>query len=381
MTKSALFATAAFAAVLSLSAAAASPVLGDAPKVDPATYHVETVVEGLDHPWSLAFLPDGGLLVTERNNGLRLVRDGKLVGDRLEGLPEAFKEGQGGYFDVVLDPDFAANGLIYVAYAEGTGEANHTAVARAKFDGAKLSDVTVILRNTPDKDTGAHFGGRLVFLPDGTLLLTTGDGFQYREKAQDKSSGLGKILRFDTNGQAPADNPFVSESGALPLIWSFGHRNQQGLAIDSATGAVYQTEHGALSGDEVNRIEPGLNYGWPVATWSVDYSGSEISPYTHRDGMQDPIAVWKPERFAPSGLAVYHGALFPQWEGDLLAGGLAEQQVNRIDLDAAGKVVGRESLFSELHERIRDVRVAPDGSVWLLTDTDDGKVLKVTPAR
>lgn len=377
MTKPALFATAALAAVLA-HPADASPILGDAPAADPARYKVETVVSGLDHPWSLAFLPDGGLLVTERNGGLRLVSDGKLADEPIAGLPEAFKEGQGGYFDVVLDPDFAANGRLYVAYAEGTGAANHTAVARATFDGAKLSDVSVILRNAPDKDTGAHFGGRLIFLPDGTLLLTTGDGFQYREKAQDKASGLGKILRFDTNGQPPADNPFTDESGANPLVWSYGHRNQQGLARDPETGTVYQTEHGALSGDEVNVIRPGLNYGWPVATYSVDYSGSEISPYTEREGMENPLAVWKPERFAPSGLAVYRGAMFPEWDGDLLAGGLAKQQVNRIDLDASRKVVGRESLFAELNERIRDVRVAPDGSVWLLTDSEDGKVLRVS---
>lgn len=380
MTTSALLASAGLAALLTLTAAAEPPVM-DAPiATDPATYKVETVVTGLDHPWSLAFLPDGGMLVTERNNGLRLVRDGKLVGDRLEGLPEAFKEGQGGYFDVVLDANFADNSLIYVSYADGTGAANHTAVARAKFDGTRLSDVTVILRNTPDKDTGAHFGGRLVVLADGTLLLTTGDGFVYREKAQDKSSGLGKILHFDTNGKPAADNPFLNEAGTMPFIWSYGHRNQQGLALDPATGNVYQTEHGALSGDEVNLIKPGLNYGWPVATYSVDYSGSEISPYTDRPGMEAPIAVWRPERFAPSGLVVYRGALFPDWDGDLLAGGLAEQRVDRIDLDASGKVVARHALFGELSERIRDVRVAPDGAVYLLTDTEDGKILKVTPA-
>jgi len=368
------------AALLAAPALGEPPVLGDAKPADPKTYKVETVVSGLDHPWSLAFLPDGGMLVTERNNGLRLVRDGKLVGDKLAGLPEAFAEGQGGYLDVVLDPAFATNGLIYISMAEGTEDANHTAVVRAKFDGAGLSDVTTIYRNTPDKDTGAHFGGRLAFLPDGTLLLTTGDGFVYREKAQDKSSGLGKILRIDTNGAAAAGNPFAAEAGALAVVYSYGHRNVQGLAIDPVTGTVYQTEHGALSGDELNVIKPGLNYGWPVATYSVDYSGSEISPYTDRPGMEAPLAVWKPERFAPSGLAVYRGALFPAWEGDILAGGLAEQRVDRIDLDASGKVLGREALFGELKERIRDVRVGTDGAIWLLTDTEDGKVLKVTPA-
>lgn len=379
MMRPALLATAAFTALLG-TARAEPPILGEPKAGDPATYTVTPVVSGLDHPWGLAFLPDGGMLVTERNGGLRLVRDGK-ASEPLAGLPAAFKEGQGGYFDVVLDPAFATNGLIYVAYAEGTGDANHTAIARAKFDGTALSDVKVIYRNTPDKDTGAHFGGRIAFLPDGTLLLTTGDGFVYREKAQDKSSGLGKIIRIDTDGNAPADNPFAGEAGTLPALYSYGHRNQQGLAIDPATGTIYQTEHGALSGDELNIIKPGLNYGWPVATYSVDYSGSEISPYTEREGMENAFAVWKPERFAPSGLAVYRGTLFPAWEGDILAGGLAEMRVDRIDLDAEGKVLGREALFGELGERIRDVRVAPDGAVYLLTDTDDGKILKVTPAQ
>ncbi len=381
MTKPRLFASAAFAALLAATAAAEAPVLGAPAASNPADFKVETIASGLNHPWGLAFLPDGGVLVTERNGGLRLIRDGKLVEQPLAGLPEAFQSGQGGYHDVVLDPAFAESGLIYVAYAEGTRDANRTALARAKFDGAALSDVQVIFRNTPDKAGGGHFGGRLAFLPDGTLLLSTGDGFQYREKAQDKSSGLGKILRIDTNGQPVADNPFAGEEGAQPQLWTYGHRNVQGLAVDAQTGTVYQTEHGALSGDELNVIKPGLNYGWPVATFSVDYSGSEISPYREREGMEDAIAIWHPERFAPSGLAVYRGALFPDWNGDILAGGLAEMRVDRIDLDDQGKVLGRQALFADLGERIRDVRVAPDGAIWLLTDSDEGKVLKITPAR
>ena len=367
------------AAVLVPAAAAAAPILAPGPAADPAAYQVSEIASGLDHPWSLALLPDGAMLVTERNGGLRLIRDGRLAEAPVGGLPEAYKQGQGGYFDVVTDPAFAANGLVYVAYAEGTDEANRTAIARGRFDGSALQDVTVIFRNVPDKDTGAHFGGRLAFLADGTLLLTTGDGFQYREQAQDKASGLGKIVRLAADGSIPADNPFAAESGARPEVWSYGHRNQQGLAVDPATGTVYQTEHGALSGDEVNVIVKGANYGWPIATYSVDYSGSVISPYTDVEGTVQPLAVWMPERFAPSGLAVYRGALFPDWDGDLLAGGLAAAQVARLDLDAEGKVVGETRLFAELGERIRDVRVGPDGAIYLLTDEDNGKVLKVTP--
>jgi len=367
------------AAVLVPAAVAAAPILAPGPAADPAAYQVSEIASGLDHPWSLALLPDGAMLVTERNGGLRLIRDGRLAEAPVGGLPEAYKQGQGGYFDVVTDPAFAANGLVYVAYAEGTDEANRTAIARGRFDGSALQDVTVIFRNVPDKDTGAHFGGRLAFLADGTLLLTTGDGFQYREQAQDKASGLGKIVRLAADGSIPADNPFAAESGARPEVWSYGHRNQQGLAVDPATGTVYQTEHGALSGDEVNVIVKGANYGWPIATYSVDYSGSVISPYTDVEGTVQPLAVWMPERFAPSGLAVYRGALFPEWDGDLLAGGLAAAQVARLDLDAEGKVVGETRLFAELGERIRDVRVGPDGAIYLLTDEDNGKVLKVTP--
>jgi len=359
--------------------AAASPILQAPTDGDPSTYKVEPIASGLDHPWSLAFLPDGGMLVIERNAGLRVVRNGKLDPKRLDGLPPAYIQNQGGYFDVVLDPAYASNGLIYVAYAEGSDDANHTAIARARFDGTALHDVTVIFRNTPEKDTTAHYGGRMVFLPDGTLLLTTGDGFEYREQAQDLSSGLGKIIRIDTSGNAPADNPFVGQAGANARVWSYGHRNQQGLARDPVTGRIFQTEHGALSGDEVNVIEKGANYGWPIATYSVDYSGAVISPFTEKEGTVQPIAVWKPERFAPSGLAVYRGTLFPQWDGDLLAGSLAEMRVDRLDLDDTGKVVGWQRLFTELQTRIRDVRTGPDGAVYLLTDEEDGKILKVTP--
>jgi glucose/arabinose dehydrogenase len=360
--------------------AQASPVLGEPKSADPASYKTTIVASGLDHPWSLAFLPDGSMLVTERSGALRVIRDGKLVEAAVTGVPAVYAEGQGGLLDVVLDPNFATNSLIYLSYSEGTDEANATAVARARFDGAALQDVTRIYRVSPDKEAGGHFGGRLAFMADGTLLLTTGDGFEYREQAQDKASGLGKIVRITTDGKIPADNPFVNEAGARPEVWSYGHRNVQGLAIDAATGIVYQTEHGALSGDEANIIVKGGNYGWPIATYSVDYSGAVISPFTDKEGTIQPIAVWKPVQLAPSGLAVYRGALFPSWDGDLLVGALAERQVRRLDLTADGKIAGEEKLFSELKKRIRDVRVGPDGAVYLVTDEEDGEVIRVDPA-
>ena len=374
------FGTAILFAAASIGMAQASPVLGEPKDIDPASYKVSPVAGGLDHPWGMAFLPDGSMLVTERSGRLRLIRNGQLVSEAISGVPAVYAQGQGGLLDVALDPAFATNGLIYLSYSEGTDDANGTAVSRARFDGAALQDVTRIFRVSPDKDTDAHYGGRLAFLPDGTLLLTTGDGFEYREQAQNKASGLGKIVRITTEGKIPPDNPFANEAGSRPEIWSYGHRNQQGLAVDPATGVVYQTEHGALSGDEANIITKGGNYGWPVATYSVDYSGAVISPYTEKEGTIQPIAVWKPVRLAPSGLAVYRGALFPAWDGDLLAGGLAEKQVRRLDIGPDGAVVGEERLFAELKKRIRDVRVGPDGAIYLLTDEEDGQVLRVDPA-
>jgi glucose/arabinose dehydrogenase len=367
----------AIAAALLTGTAASSPILTSPTDGDSSKYTVTPVAAGFEHPWSLAFLPDGALLVSERDAGLKLVRNGAAV--RVTGLPPAFIANQGGYFDVVLDPAFAENSLIYIAFAEGTRAANHTAVARARLDGTALADVTVIFRNAPEKDTSAHYGGRMVFLPDGTLLLTTGDGFEYREQAQDKASGLGKIIRIKTDGGIPGDNPFIGDTAAKPEVWSYGHRNVQGLAFDPVSGRVYQTEHGALSGDEVNIIQKGANYGWPIATYSVDYSGAVISPYTEKEGTVQPVAVWKPERFAPSGLTLYRGTLFPGWDGSLFAGSLAEMRVDRLTFDDTGKVAGQERLFAELQTRIRDVRTGPDGALYLLTDEDDGKVLKVTP--
>lgn len=371
-------ATVSFAALLS-GVALADPILKEPAAIDPASIQFETVAEGLNHPWSIAFLPDGSMLVTERNGSLRAIRDGKLVAEPIAGLPPAFQAGQGGYHEIALDPDFATNKRIFVAFAEGTGDANHTAIARATYDGAALSNVEVIFRNSPEKDTGAHFGGRMVFLPDGTLLLTTGDGFEYREEAQDKTNGFGKIVRLTVDGKIPADNPFVAESGARPELYTLGHRNPQGLTIDPATGTVWESEHGALSGDEINRIEKGANYGWPIATYSLDYSGSVISPYTEQPGTTQPLAVWKPERFAPSGLAIYRGPLFPAWDGALLAGSLTEACIDVIRLDDAGAVASHERLAIAPSERVRDVKVAPDGSIYVLTDEENGKILRLTP--
>lgn len=337
---------------------------------------VEVVASNLNHPWSLAFLPDGGVLVTERNGGLKRIAGGKVV--PIAGVPRVYEAGQGGLFDVVLHPEFAANRMLFLSYSHGSKAANGTRVARARLDGDRLADVTVIYTATPLKKGPVHFGGRMAFLPDGTLLLTTGDGFDFREYAQKKDSPLGKTMRITVDGKVPADNPFLKDAKAQSAIFTLGHRNPQGLAHDTMRGITFSHEHGPRGGDEVNILTRGANYGWPVATHGMDYSGATISPYTEYKGMMQPLLHWTPS-IAPSGLAVYRGAMFPEWEGDLLVGALVDRAVRLVSLSEDGRrVEGQDWLFREVGARIRDVRVAPDGSIWLTTDDPAGQVLRVT---
>ncbi len=363
---------------------AAAGLGGCTPAATPAqaapsmAYTIETVAEGLEHPWSLAFLPDGSMLVTERPGRLRLISaDGKLQAAPIAGVAPVFAQGQGGLFDIALDPDFATNCLIYLAYAAGTRKANATRLARARFTGQGLEDFQLLFEVTPLKDTSAHFGGRIVFLPDGTVLVTLGEGYDFKEAAQDLGSDLGKIIRLNRDGTIPADNPFVGKAGARPEIYTYGHRNVQGIVFDGATGIIYAHEHGPKGGDEVNVLRAGANYGWPVITYGIDYSGLPISRYQKKEGLEQPLLYWVPS-IAPSGMTLYTGEAFAAWRGDLLVGALAGMHVRRVDLQD-GAVVGQESLFAELEERIRDVRQAPDGSIILLTDSDEGRVLRVRP--
>ena len=335
-----------------------------------ADYRQETWVEGLDLSWSLAFLPDGSALVTELGGTLRRIDGAGAASDPVANVPAVYFAGQGGLFDVVLHPDFARNRLVYISYAEGSPNNNGTAIARGRLVGNVLEDVEVIFRNFSRKDTAVHYGGRMVFLADGTLLLTTGDGFDYREAAQDVDSGLGKVLRMNDDGSPVTDNPFPGS----PYVFSYGHRNPEGLAV-SAQGDIWLHEHGPRGGDELNRIEAGVNYGWPAITFGVDYSGAVISPYTEWEGMAQPEKYWVPS-IAPSGLSVYEGELFPAWRGDLLLGALVDKEVRRVDL-AGGAVAGEEALFEALEARVRDVRVGPEGALYILT-TD--RIVRVTPA-
>jgi glucose/arabinose dehydrogenase len=324
----------------------------------------------------VALLPDGSFLVTLRPGQLiRIDTNGSQR--EVYGVPETHYAGQGGFFDIVLHPEFGANQLVYLSYAHGTSRGNGTAVLRARFDGSALVDTEQILLTEPLKDTPQHYGGRLLFLPDGTLLLSTGDGFDYREAAQDIHSDLGKVLRINDDGSTPPDNPFVAERANR--VWTYGHRNIQGLALDGESGRVWMHEHGPRGGDELNLLEPGTNYGWPAITYGVDYSGAHVSPFTEAEGMAQPLKVWGPTSIAPSGLAWYGGELFPEWHGDLFLGALVSREVRRLAIDE-GQVTEEEALFSELGERIRDVRDLGDGFLYLLTDSAEGRLIRVRPA-
>ena len=341
-------------------------------------YKITEIARGLDHPWSMAFLPDASILVTERPGRLRMIKGGSLLPQPITGVPAVHTGSQAGLFDIVLHPQFAQNNIVYLTYAAGTKAANGTQVARARLDGNTLRDLTVIFKAMPLKDTDNHYGGRLAFLPDGTFALTVGEGFEYREKAQDLTSDLGKIVRLNEDGGIPKDNPFLGQAGARPEIFTWGHRNPQGLIFDGPSARLYETEHGPRGGDELNIIMAHKNYGWPVITYGMDYSGAYVSPYTQRPGLEQPVIYWTPS-IAPSGLAMYRGDRFPAWKGDLFVGALAFKHLRRVHLDARGNVAGQEELLNDLHWRIRDVRAPPDGYLYVCTDEPDGRVLRIEP--
>jgi len=336
-------------------------------------YQLEPVATDLDNPWSVAQLPDNSFLVTLRAG--KLVRiDSEGNSTEVTGVPDTYFAGQGGFFDIVLHPEFESNRLVYLSYAHGTPDANGTAVIKAVLAGNTLEQTEQILLVAPQKDTPQHYGGRMLFLADGTLLVTTGDGFEYREAAQDKASELGKVLRINDDGTVPADNPF--KIAGSERVWSYGHRNPQGLTLDDSNGTVYLHEHGPRGGDEINVIEAGNNYGWPAISYGVDYSGAYVSPFTEAQGMMQPIKKWVPS-IAPSGMALYQGQDFPDWQGDLFVGALVDMEVRRVDLEN-GQVVGEEPIFAELGERIRDVRMGADGYLYVLTD-GNGQLVRIIP--
>ncbi|MCZ8102797.1 MAG: PQQ-dependent sugar dehydrogenase [Burkholderiales bacterium] len=339
---------------------------------------VETVVAGLAHPWGLAFLPDGSMLVTERPGRLRVVSGG-VLSPPVTGVPAVQAAGQGGLLDIALDPNFAANRLVYLSYAEPRADGSGTSVARGRLsaDNRALENVEVIFRQMPTLRSNMHFGSRLAFDREGMLFVTLGDRFSAREQAQELNSHVGKIVRIRPEGGAAPGNPFAGRSDALPEIWSYGHRNIQAAGINPQTGRLWTIEHGARGGDEVNIPQAGKNYGWPVITYGVDYSGAKIGEGTAKPGMEQPVFYWDPS-IAPSGLAFVTSDLYPGWKGSLLTGGLRSQLLARLQLSGNG-VTREERHLRDVRERIRDVRQGPDGLIYLVTDDPNGKILRLRP--
>jgi glucose/arabinose dehydrogenase len=362
-------------------AEAAAPPVPAASTAAEATLEVTTIARGLEHPWSLAFLPDGRMLVTERPGRLRVVAADGTLSAPLGGVPEVFAQGQGGLLDVVLDPHFADNQRVYLSFAEpGDGGAG-TAVARGRFAGDRLDGTQVIFRQQPKLGGGAHFGSRLAFDRAGHLFMTVGDRMEW-PNVQRLDRGQGKLFRMTTDGDAPADNPFVARPEAIPQVWSYGHRNAQGAALHPGTGELWEIEHGARGGDELNIVRAGRNYGWPEITLGVNYNGQPIGTGKQAlPGMEQPIHHWTPS-IAPSGLAFYAADRFPTWKGNLFVGALAHHMLVRLTLDG-DRVVAEEHLLADRGKRIRDVRVGPDGYLYLLTDEADGELWRVglAPAR
>ena len=371
----------------------AAPVLSDPRAVKDATprayssgkadFQVRELVAGLRHPWAIAFLPDGSMLVTEREGWLRRIGADGSVSAPVEGLPPVFVDGQAGLLDVAVSPGFGQDGLVFVSFAQANlrGNLAGTAVARGRLRGNTLEEVEVIYSQEPKLSSGTHVGSRLAFDPAGNLYVTQGDNRVAAAAAQELDKLTGKLVRVQADGKVPADNPFLKHAGARPEIWSYGHRNMQGAAINPDTGQLWTTEHGPQGGDELNIPRAGLNYGWPVITHGIDYNGQPVagSVGSSATGMEQPAHYWK---VSPglSGMAFYTGDAFPQWKGNLFLGALATRQLIRLELDG-DRVVAEERLLGELGHRIRDVREGPGGALYVLTDAPDGKLLRIEPVK
>lgn len=362
----------------------AMPAFAQAPQrftSEKASFTVETVAGGLQNPWGLAFLPGGRMIVTERPGRVRIVNADGSLSQPLSGAPRVDARGQGGLLDIALDPKFAENRFVYLSFSEPQeGGRNSTAVARARLGnaGGALENTSVIWRQEPAFASTMHFGSRLVFSRDGTLFVTVGDRYSQRDEAQNRENTIGKIVHITTDGKPAPGNPVLSGAKWNPFVWSIGHRNVQGAALHPQTGQLWTAEHGARGGDEINRPESGKNYGWPVITYGVDYSGAKIGIGTHKDGMEQPVFYWDPS-IAPSGMTFYTGDAFPGWKNSAFVGALASQLLSRLEFDG-DRIVREERLLRGFGERIRDVRQGPDGLIYLLTDSAQGRVLRLKPA-
>ncbi len=357
---------------------------GEVPEAE--GWEMEVMLTGLEHPWSMVWLPgdEQDMLITERPGRLRVVENGELQSMPISGLPEIFVSGQGGLLDVSLHPDFVENRLVYLTYSSGDDDSNRTTVGRGILKGYELLEFEEIFRVSDNKTGDQHFGARILWAADNTFLLSLGDGGNYkrydggwiREQAQNPATHLGKVLKLTDEGEPAPQSPFLDDEAALPEIWTLGHRNIQGLARDPESGRIWANEHGSRGGDELNLLKPGANYGWPEVTYSLEYHYLRISDETSRPGMEDPKVVWTPAQ-APSGLSFYTGDQFPEWQGDLFSGGLQGEQVRRIILDGES-VVGEESIT--IGQRVRDVRQGPDGNIYILTDHEDGQLIRLIPS-
>ncbi|HQU98191.1 MAG TPA: PQQ-dependent sugar dehydrogenase [Nitrosomonas sp.] len=339
-------------------------------------FAVKQIAQGLKFPWGMAFLPDGNILVTERIGQLRIVSPNGQLSEPIQGVPEVFFEQQGGLLDVAIDPEFSKNRLIYLSYAEPEGNKASTAVARAELVNGQLKNLQVIFRQLPKTMGGVHFGSRLAFARDGNLFITLGDRGTHAEDAQQLDNYFGKIIRIRPDGSVPSDNPFVKHSNAKPEIWSYGHRSVQGATIHPKTGELWIHEHGPKGGDEINIPQAGKNYGWPKACYGSHYDGTPIKDEHAEQGFEEPIHYWTPS-IAPSGMAFYTGNDFPNWRGSLFVGALAGKHVARLTIDS-NKITSEEQLLANT-TRFRNIKQSPDGTLYLLTDEANGKLLKIVP--
>ena len=341
---------------------------------DNHSYEYEILADDLSHPWGIAVIDSENILFTELTGQLRVIENGILKPDPIGGVPQVLFAGQGGLSGIILDPNFSSNQIIYLSFSspDKGKKTNTLEVIRAKLTSDSIKEIKTIFKASPSRKTAAHYGARMAFLDDGTLLITSGDGFNYREKAQYLDNHYGKIIRINTDGSIPKDNPFLLNKEAKPEIWSYGHRNLQGIVV--IDGVVYENEHGPMGGDELNIAEPSKNYGWPAITYGKDYSGATISPFTKKDGMEQPIKYWVPS-IAPSGMTYYEGSLFPEWKNSLFISALVPGDVRLLEISNS-EIVKEEILFTDLG-RIRDIAASPDGSLILATDGPGGKLVRV----
>jgi aldose sugar dehydrogenase len=350
---------------------------GDVISSESQKFGVETITDALANPWGITFLPDGRILVTERAGEIRIVKDGKLLDEKVTGVPAVFAEGQGGLFEIQLHPDYASNGWLYLIYAKPGAGGGGTTVARAKLDGNKLVELQELFSAQPFTNAGAHFGGRIAFDGKGYIFFSSGERGT-KENAQDLGNHLGKIVRLHDDGRVPSDNPFVNTAGAKPEIWSYGHRNPQGLIYDNETSSLYDHEHGPKGGDEINLVLKGKNYGWPVITYGINYDGTPITDITSKEGMEQPLWYWVPS-IAPCGMVKVTSDRYPGWKNNLLVGALALQHIARVELDSSGKYVKQEKLLQNF-ARFRALAQSPDGYIYAATESP-GKLIKLVPVK